>query len=65
MADSKKKTEEVNDIYAVQCHLDGKRKPTDKLTKHEARYFRHAAICLVNYLSEEYELPGIEISEIS
>jgi len=47
---------EKNEIYAIRCFIDGKRKKTDALTIKEARIFRAAARHLARYLGKEYRL---------
>lgn len=48
----------TDDVFAIQCSLNGVRRSTDKLTPKEALNFRHAALHLANYLTREYGLPG-------
>lgn len=44
------------DEYAIRCFFQDTRKPTDELTIEEAEAFRHAALHLARYLSNEYLL---------
>jgi hypothetical protein len=43
-------------VAALQCHIDGKRKRTHKLTKQQAAAFRIAALHLARFLKKEYGL---------
>lgn len=45
-----------DEIFAIRCFRDGKRKRTHLLTKKEARIFRIAARTLSRYLTREYKL---------
>jgi len=42
--------------FAIRCFLNDKRKLTHKLTRREARIFRHAARYLSRYLTKSYKL---------
>ncbi len=47
-----------NDVYAIQCFRNGKRKLTDDLNRTEALAFRNAALHLTKYLAKHYDLPN-------
>lgn len=51
------------DIFAIRCFRNGKRKKTNQLTKYEARQFHQAAQHLMKFLKKEYRLsesgPGV------
>lgn len=47
------KTEE---IFAIRCYRNGKRKMSSQLTKREARNFRIAARHLSRFLTKAYKL---------
>lgn len=46
----------MTEVFAIQCYLNGKRKFTAKLTRREAKVFRHAARTLDKFLTEKYSL---------
>lgn len=46
----------MNDVYAIRCFRNGKRKLTCRLTRSEAAVFRHVAKVLIRYLSKTYRL---------
>lgn len=45
-----------DDIFAIRCFLNRRRKFTHELTKKEAKCFRATALYLASYLKKEYEL---------
>lgn len=51
------------DVFEIRCHVNGERKKTHELSKHEAICFRAAAQHLVKYLTETYDLEVFQIVE--
>lgn len=50
------KQQTKDDVFAIRCFLNGKRKLTHELSEEEARNFRKAARHLSRYLTKEYKL---------
>lgn len=53
---SKSKKDKLDEIFAIRCFLNRRRKLTHELTKREAKYFKKCGLHLVKYLNEEYKL---------
>ena len=53
---SEREKKDKEDVFAIRCFKNGKRRFTDRLTKYEARCLLVTARHLSEYLASEYDI---------